>query len=630
MKKPKVLWMTLILVLALSACSAGISASASSSSTGQSVASSAAQTTSSPTAAAGTSTGTSTGTSAGTSAASTSVDGANSPTHEDASDYVYDQAAVIPIRLGGDTASADNVGVRVEGSTVTISAAGTYSLSGSLSDGQIVVNSVNKGVVRLVLDGVDLHNSSGAPIYVVDADKVVILLAEGSANTVSDGQTYAVGGDATDEPNAAIFSMADLSISGSGSLNVTGNYQDGIASKDGLVIAGGTITVQAADDGIRGKDYLVVEGGSLTVNSQGDGLKSDNETDAAKGYIQVAGGTIQVNSGGDGLAAQTDVNITGGEFSITSGGGSGSQTDGSTSTKGIKGQVSVLIEGGTFTIDAADDAIHSNGSVTINNGALQLASGDDGIHADATLTVNGGDIRISQSYEGIESAVITLNAGTIHILASDDGVNGASGVDGSGGNPPMRPGSPQQDTFTYTGDVYLYIHGGYLYVDANGDGIDINGAIEMSDGVVVVNGPTEQMNGAIDYDAGFTMTGGYIVAAGSSGMAMTTGQTSGQPSVLVYLTATQPAGTLVHIQNSAGEDVLTFAPTKAFQSIAFSSSGLVQGETYTVFTGGSSSGTVVDGLYQGGSYSGGTENSSFAPAGVVTTVGTGGRMGPRR
>jgi hypothetical protein len=297
--------------------------------------------------------------------------------------------------------------------------------------------------------------------------------------------------------------------------------------------------------------------------------------------------------------------------------------------------VSVNIDGGTFTIDAADDALHSNGNITVNGGSFSLASADDGMHADSTLVVNEGNIQITRSYEGIESAVITLNGGDIHIVSSDDGINVAGGADGSGMNPgmgqggrPWRGGEPGQDAFTYTGNYYLYINGGYVAIEASGDGIDANGVVEMTDGVVLVNGPTETMNGALDHMA-FTMTGGYLVAAGSSQMAMAPGQNSSQYSVLIYFESTQPAGTLVHIQNSAGEDILTFAPTKEYQSIAFSSADLVNGETYTIYIGGNSTGTVTDSLVQDGTYIPGTAYTSFTVSGVVTTVGSGGGGGGR-
>jgi hypothetical protein len=618
MKKITELLMTLILIFTLAACSVSSPTAATSSSAGQSTSASAVQTT--PKVVASTKVA---------STASTSTVAApiqNSKTHEEASDYLYDTATVIPITLNSDSITTSGTGVTISGSTATITAAGTYSISGKLSDGQIIVNTKAKEVVRLILNGVEIHSSSSAPIYIAEAKKVVILLADQTQNTLSDAKTYVYAVPAEEEPNAAIFSKSDLTIYGGGALTVTANFQDGITSKDGLIIASGTLMVNAADDGIRGKDYLVIKDGKLTINAKGDGLKSDNEVDVSQGYISIARGVINITAGGDAISAQTDTTITSGEFTLSSGGGSKQKIADTASAKGVKAIQNVRIEGGTYTINSADDGLHTNGNLTINGGTFSIASGDDGMHADATLTINDGDIRVTQSYEGIESAVITINNGYVNVVSSDDGINGAGGSS-SGANPGMGGGRPGQNT---SAKYFLYVHGGNLYVNAKGDGIDINGSIEMTGGTVLVSGPTEQMNGALDYDVAFKLSGGTVVAAGSSGMAMAPDQTSSQPSVLIYLTASQPAGTLIHIQNSVGEDVLTFAPTKAYQSLAFSSAKLVKGATYTVYTGGKSSGTLKDNLYQGGTYTGGTQVASFTVSGTVTTVGSGGRGGGMR
>jgi hypothetical protein len=557
----------------------------------------------------------------------------NSEVHSDASDYVWDETSVVSIELNGDAINVTGKGVTVEGSQATITAAGTYRLSGTLTDGQIIVDTQDEDVVRLILNGVDLHNSDSAAINVVNGKKVVLILADGSENTISDGQTYVFENAEEDEPNAAIFSKGDLSIYGSGALTVNGNYNDGIASKDGLVIASGTITVSAVDDGIRGRDYIVVQDGNITVNAGGDGLKSDNAEDTTKGYIEVDNGVMRVTAGGDAITAQTDVMITDGEFDLTTGAGSGVPVDETASTKGIKGVVNVNIDGGTFHLNTADDGIHSNGSITINGGTFQIASGDDGMHADATLDINGGDIQVTESYEGLESAVITIDAGDISLVSSDDGINAAGGNDGSGTAQGMAPGGgkqsgggggPRQDFFsTASGNYSINIHGGRIVIDANGDGLDSNGSIEMTDGVVIVNGPTEQMNGALDAGT-FNISGGFLAAVGSAGMAEAPSDTSSQYSILVNFDSTQQAGNLIHIQNSAGEDVLTLSPTKAYQSIVFSSPELTNGTTYDVFTGGSSTGTETDGLYQDGSYTPGTQMTSITISGMVTTTGNGG------
>ncbi|HEY0606037.1 MAG TPA: carbohydrate-binding domain-containing protein [Herpetosiphonaceae bacterium] len=625
MNKPMSLVTTGLLVLALSACSGTPVESVTEAIPAQSTA---VVTSDSTSAGATTSIDSATPTPAAASVAAANVE--QTETHDAVEDYEWDDSAAIPITLSGDSIGVDGDGVTVDGSTATITAAGTYSLSGTLADGQIIVDTQDEAIVRLILNGVDLKSSTSAPIYIMNAEKAMIVLADNTENAVTDAASPVFAATGVDEPNAAVFSAADLTITGNGSLTVDGTYNDGIAGKDGLVIAGGTIAVDAIDDGIRGKDYLVVKDGNITVSAQGDGLKADNAEDAGAGYIAIADGVVKITAGGDAIAAETDVQINDGEFTLVSGGGKNGVLDAETSAKGIKGVVSVQIDGGTFTIDAADDALHSNGSLTINGGTLALASGDDGAHADATLTINGGDIDIGDSYEGIESAVITINDGKIQLVSSDDGVNVAGGNDGSGmgGRMGGRPGQAgSQDTFIYSGNDYLYINGGTLVVDSAGDGLDANGAIEMTGGVVLVNGPTERMNGALDYDGGFKMSGGLLVAAGSSGMAQAPGTYSSQNSLLISYTTAQAAGTLVHIQNSAGEEILTFAPAKDYQSLAVSSPALVAGETYTVYSGGSATGSATAGWYQDATYTAGTEYASATLVAGVTTIGTPARFG---
>jgi hypothetical protein len=560
---------------------------------------------------------------------------ANSSDHEDPADYIWDSTQEIPIVLNGTSITESTDGATVIGSTVTITSSGTYSISGSLTDGQILVNTSDKGTVRLILNGVNISNATSSPIYISAAEKVILILADNTRNYVTDGASYVFANTSESEPNATIFSKSDLTIYGNGFLTVKGNYNDGITSKDGLIIKSGiitttsvdgkimkkgytksgiiTINVTSADDGIRGKDYLVIKDGAITVTSTGDGLKSDNEDDVTKGYIYIKSGAINITAGLDAIAAETDAIIANGIINLSSGGGSGKTVNGTTSAKAIKGVVCVAIDNGTFSINSADDAIHSNGEVVISGGTFDISSGDDGIHADSILGINGGNISITKCYEGIESAILTINDGNIHVTASDDGINGAGGNDGSGA--PGWPGGMQQ-----SGNYYLYINGGYIVVNAIGDGLDINGSIEMTGGTVIVNGPTANNNGAIDYDASFKMTGGFIVAAGSSGMAQVPGTTSTQYSLLMTFSSAKTAGTLFHIQASDGTDILTFKPTKVYQSVAFCSPNLIKDSTYDVYLGGSSTGTATDGLYEGGIYSGGTKSTSFTISSIVTRI----------
>lgn len=550
-------------------------------------------------------------------------------THEADSDYTWDVNDEILITLNGSTVSAESTGVQIEGSTVTILTGGTYRLNGSLADGQVVVDSQDEQVVRLILDGVEIASSTSTPLYIANAEKIIVILAENSQNILTDGNDYAFASVEDEEPNATLFSAADLTLYGSGELTVNANFNDGIASKDGLIIASGTIMVNAVDDGIRGKDYVVVKDGSITINAIGDGLKSDNDGDAALGYIVIDNGEFSITAGGDAITAQTSVLINEGSLNLASGGGSGAWRDVTLSAKGIKGLTSVTINGGNFIVNSADDSIHSNGEITINDGTFQLATADDGMHADTSLTINGGKIVVTESYEGIESALITINAGSLRINASDDGVNVASGVDGSGGMFGGRPGGGQgQDMFTTAGDYYLYINGGYVVVNADGDGLDANGGIVMTDGVVLVNGPTNNGNGAVDYLSNFTISGGTLVAVGSAGMAQAASADSTQNSVLINLDSAVQADTVINIQNNGGNNMLSFLPTKAYQSILFSSPDLQSGTDYTVSLGGDISGEIVDGLATTGAYSGGSPYTSFTVSSSVTMVGAVSGYGP--
>ncbi len=456
--------------------------------------------------------------------------------HEAANDYTWNSADVVPITLNGNTVSVGGSGATASGSTVTINSGGTYSLSGKLTNGQVIVNSAGDATVRLILNGVDISNSRNSPIYIKDAGKVVIALADNTTNKLTDALSYTYDDVAEQEPDAALFSKSDLTIFGNGSLTVNGQFADGIASKDGLIIKSGNLTVNAADDGIRGRDYLIVKGGTMTINAKADGLKGSNDEDAALGYV--------------------------------------------------------LIE----------------------DGVMNITCGDDGVHAESKLDINKGTITIARSYEGLESKVITINDGTIHVVSTDDGINVAGGNDASGGN--AGPGQSSSSSANYM----LNINGGYIVVDAAGDGLDANGSITMTGGIVLVNGPTTSGNGALDYDRSFKITGGTLLAVGSSGMAQAPDATSTQNSVLVGFTAAQAAGTLVRIQSSDGKTLVSFKPTKRYQLLAFSSPALTRGTSYDVYSGGSATGTATDGLYQDGTFTAGTKYTTFTVSSVVTRV----------
>ena len=461
-----------------------------------------------------------------------------------------------------------------------------------------------------MLNGLTLE-SSGSAIVVESGDKVFITLADGTENTVSDGSSYS---ETIGETNvdAAVFSKSDLSINGSGKLTVNGNYKHGIVSKDDLVIAGGEITVNSASAAIEGKDSVKIKDATLTIKAGGDGIRSTNTEKTYKGFVYIADGTIKIEAENDGVQAASLLRIDGGSIDIKTADGAGEvksgekmgfnqgfmssyDTEESDSAKALKAEKTVKITGGQINIDSSDDAIHANESVIISDGTITAKTGDDGIHADSTLTIDGGDITISQSYEGIEAGEITVNGGNISVTASDDGFNAGGGDSGSDG----------QGMFDADTSKSLTFNGGYVYVNSDGDGLDSNGYLTVTDGVILVSGPENGGNGALDAGAGSTITGGTVIAIGSSGMAESiTGD--GQCSIMTDI-STQSGGTLCSLVDSNGNVIASFTASKQYTNVVFSTPDIKTGETYTIVCGGSNSETDENGYATGGSVNGGSE-----------------------
>lgn len=562
-------------------------------------------------------------------------------TDEDLDDN-WSETGSTAVTLNGSSIQVSGGGAAVNGSVLTISKAGTYVLKGELTDGQVIVDAGKEDLVKLVLNGATLACSNSAPLYIKQADGVILTLAEGTLNTLTDGETYAFAAG-EDEPNAALFSKQDLTINGTGVLTVTARYNNGITSKDDLVIVNGEISVTSAHDGIRGKDSVSILGGTITVTAEGDGIKSNNDTDADKGWIALDGGTFTIEAGNDGIQAETALAVTGGSYRIVCGGGSASvsKTTGTNpgwnfrpgggtaaatadeeSYKGIKAGTALAFKGGTFVIDSADDALHANGDVTIAAGTFDLSTGDDGVHADGTLAISGGTIAVKTSYEGLEGSNVTISGGDIQVKASDDGLNAAGGSDSDAGNGWRGP-----DSFQTGGSHALTISGGTLVIDAGGDGLDSNGALTITGGTVLVNGPTDSGNGALDYDGSCTMSGGVLIAVGSAGMAQAPGTASTQASLMITYTSTQAAGTLLSLTDSKGNLVTAFTPAKSYQSAVICTPALKQGDSYTLYSGGTCSGESVSGYYASGSLSGGTRLASITLSGTVTSVRDDGTAG---
>lgn len=594
-----------------------------------------------------------------------------------------------------ETASS---GVSISGNIITITKEGTYVLSGALSEGQIIVDA-DSAKVQLVLDNADITCASSAAIYVKNADKTFITLAEGSENILMNTAEY----ETIDDNNidAVIFSKDDLTLNGKGTLTINSEYGHGIVSKDDLKLVGGTSNITAKNHALSGKDSVRIAAGTYNLTSGKDGIHSENADDDEKGFVYIASGDFTIESTGDGIDASYVVQIDDGDFDITAGGGSenatkthndipgggtggkmgggapggdkpsgeapsgeapsggpssdsdsgkktrqtppdkpdgdsfdgsrpdekasdnaGSQTAqtppdksgkdtsdaDSTSTKGIKSDGALYVNGGTFNINSADDSFHSNSDVTINDGTYTISSGDDGIHADSALLVNGGTITVTESYEGLEGLNITINDGKIDITASDDGMNAAGGNDASGfggrggdGFKGMQaPDAAQksdsasdtaQNTDTASDDeMWMVINGGYVHVLAGGDGLDSNGDLTINGGEVYVDDPSDNGNSAIDYGekSSFYINGGTVVAVGSSGMAEDVSSDSKQQAAFVKLDSQADAGD-VTLKDADGNEIISYTAQKKYDCVIISTAALKEGQTYTLSASGNES-----------------------------------------
>lgn len=529
----------------------------------------------------------------------------------------YDQTASGRISLNGDSAASDAEGVRIEGSTVTITTEGTYILSGTLEEGMVIVEADKSDKVQLVLDGASITCETSAALYIRQADKVFITLAEGSQNTLATTGEFVDIDD--NNIDGAIFSKDDLTLNGTGALTIQSATGHGVVSKDDLVFTGGTYEITAAKQGISGKDSVRIGEGTFTISSQKDGIHAENEEDTSLGFLYIASGTFAITAQTDGLDASGVLQIDGGTFQLSTGGGSqnaSTQQDGSenqgwgrweagaegqesadegstSSAKGIKAAGNLVLNQGTFAIDSSDDALHSDGNLTIAGGTYEISSGDDGIHADGQVQISEGTLAISKSYEGIEGQSVEISGGQIQITSTDDGINAAGGNDQSSLN-----GRPGMDAFSGSGDSFILISGGEVQIDASGDGIDSNGGLYVSGGETYVSGAANGGNGALDYAGEAQITGGIVVAAGMSTMAQNFGSSSTQGTMLVEVQS-QTAGTQVELRDSQGNVLVSFAPGKAYDSVVISCPQIVEGETYTVVAGSSETQVTMDTLVYG-------------------------------
>ena len=567
-------------------------------------------------------------------------------------DYTTANATLVTLTDSSATAKGKYTGYEIDGTDVSITAAGTYVFSGDCDNGSITVK---KGVtgVTIVLNGLTLTNDDSAAITLNKTAEASLIAAAGTTNTVADTAS-------SNDENAAVKvkSGATLAIGGTGTLTVDGNAKNGIkgAADAVITVAEVKLSINAADDGLSCDDELNITGGTLNITAGGDAVKASPDTDDTEnpdttslGNVTISGGTLTLNAAGDGVQADGDLTISGGTFHVkTNGGHTTTLTDDSASCKGFKAGKTLTVTGGTLTVDSADDALHANTDVTISGGTLTLATGDDGVHADNDLVIGtkGASststprINITASYEGLEGTTVTVYSGDIDVVASDDGVNAANSTLGE-----------------HSDKYAISIAGGDLYIDAGSDGLDSNNDISMTGGKVEVYGADAVMDAAIDYDGTFTLSGGTLFGAGmeptagtqayiavgetspsgggmgggpngqgggqgmtppgdANGSQMTPPDFSGNTSTDgTFTPPTKPSGgkadgkpsgnlsnresalgikkgSVITVQDSSGKTLCTATALGSMSSVIFSSADIKEGETYTVLVDGTSVGTA--------------------------------------
>lgn len=590
-------------------------------------------------------------------------------------DASYDASSATVITLSGDSASVQGAGAQTSAAGVVISSAGTYIVSGELTDGQLMVDTGDDDKVQLVLAGATIHNEDGPAIYVRNADKCFVTLDAGTENSLSDGSSYALESD-SDEPYATLFSRCDLTLNGSGTLNVTSAYRHAVCSKDDLVVVSGTYNISAVEDGLRGRDSVKVRDGVFTIQAGGDGIKSNKDDDPTKGFVSIDGGTFGIQAGDD----------------------------------AVQGKTLVRLAGGSMTVAANDDAFHSDLEMHLLDASIEASVGDDAFHAETKLTVDGGTVNVTSCNEGYEAEKVYVNGGDTHIVASDDGVNasaadlsddadadtvsstlpnggtpGAPGKGGGvatsdaggqspagaqqqggqapgaagaqqGGQAPDAAGAQQDgsapeppagdnaggaggatDPGQQGGDLaagggmgqadsscLIQINGGYVVVDSVGDAIDSNGNVEVTGGVLLVSGPTSDGDGAFDYDGSATTSGGTVLMVGSTGMAQSF---IGGTQAFAMTSASGEAGESVCVVDGSGNVVVSLTATKRFGMVLTSSVAFAEGGEYALVIGGEVANANADGYTDSSTVSGGSETAITASCTASAGMGSAGGLG---
>lgn len=502
-----------------------------------------------------------------------------------------------PIVLG-DGASDEGEGYTLQDGVLTITDGGSYLLSGEVHSGQILISAGADDKVRLLLDGLTLTADSCAAIEAAQADKVFIMTLEGTENAI----TVTGAPDSFGKADAALWADCTMTIGGSGALRISCAAGHGVKSTDSLKITGGTLTVEAGKRGLSGKDSVRIAGGDITVVSGTDAIRSTREDAGKLGYIYVSGGTVQLTTQGDGFSAEGVIQVDGGDITVKAGERSEAQASSGTggkkgwsdtdadddapSQKGMKAD-SILIRDGALALDTADDGLNAASSLTISGGDVTIATGDDALHSDKQLTITGGRLEITACYEGIEGETILIEGGSVDLTSTDDGINATGSMDGSAfgrGRPGMGGSSAS-----------LTINGGEVTITAQGDGMDSNGDMTIGGGCVYICGAAVSGEVPIDYSGTGVITGGTLLATGSSTRILQSfGGASTQPTTVVALQSPHNGGDTITLLNADGSVLTAFTPAHGYQLVIVSHPDLTT-EAACILTAGSEQRAVTVG-----------------------------------
>jgi len=433
---------------------------------------------------------------------------------------------IVCIDLNGMSADAES-GVLFSNTDITFTQGGIYRLSGTLEGGSIIVSAPSDTALQLIFDGAHITGNN-TPLSIKSAGKVILSLAENSQNSLTGKDT-------------ALFSNSPLTINGPGTLTVQSESGHGIAVKNTLHIAEGNLSIEAAKNGISADTHLQFDSGIITIHSGGG---HENGKHPPADYAD--------GSNPDSASSFTDKNTKG------MGG------------KGLKSDGDILITNGTFIVDSADDAIHSNASLTISGGSFSVKSGDDALHADSILTVSDGNITVPYCYEGFEAHSVYISGGSIDINAMDDGINATDGTGRNEGE----------------GEL-ICISDGTVRIKALGDGLDSNGSVEIRGGYITVVCPKDGDSASLDYAKTGEISGGTFIGTGARGMAKTFSQSS--QGVVGVSVGAREAKTPIRLLDKSGNLLFSLEPDYSFAVVIISSPDLVTGEEYSLSVGDTTS-----------------------------------------